>query len=89
MGKKKTLKSLIRFHSANKLDNYNAMGHGEGGREEKEKKDKKRKNSKETAEQVKTVQQKYSRLTQWTEEIKNFIYHLRTKLTKAQIGKQN
>ena len=32
---------------------------------------------------------KYSRLTQWTEEIKNYIYQLRTKLTKAQTVKQN
>ena len=32
---------------------------------------------------------KYSRLTQWTMEIKNYIYQLRTKLTKAQTGKQN
>ena len=40
---------------------------------------------------VKTVQQKkrYSRLTQKTKEIKNYIYQLRTKLTKAQTGKQN
>ena len=32
---------------------------------------------------------KYSRLTQRTKEIKNYIYQLRTKLTKAQTGKQN
>ena len=32
---------------------------------------------------------KYNRLTQWTKEIKNYIYQLRTKLTKAQTGKQN
>ena len=32
---------------------------------------------------------KYSRLTQWTKEIKNYIYQLRIQLTKAQIGKQN
>ena len=32
---------------------------------------------------------KYSRLTQQTKEIKNYIYQLRTKLTKAQTGKQN
>ena len=38
---------------------------------------------------VKTVQQKYSRLTQRTKEIKNYIDQLRTKLTKAQTGKQN
>ena len=38
---------------------------------------------------VKTVQQKeYSRLTQQT-KIKNHIFHLRTKLTKAQTGKQS
>ena len=36
---------------------------------------------------VKTVQQKYSRLTLWTKEIKNYILQLRTKLTKAQTGK--
>ena len=38
---------------------------------------------------VKAVQQKYSRLTQQTKEIKNYIYQLRTKLTEAQTGKQN
>ena len=32
---------------------------------------------------------KYSRLTWQTKEIKNYIYQLRTKLTKAQTGKQN
>ena len=32
---------------------------------------------------------KYSRLTWRTKEIKNYIYQLRTKLTKAQTGKQN
>ena len=32
---------------------------------------------------------KYSRLTQKTKEIKNYIYQLRTKLTKVQTGKQN
>ena len=32
---------------------------------------------------------KYSRLTWWTKEIKNSIYQLRKKLTKAQTGKQN
>ena len=32
---------------------------------------------------------KYNRLTQQTKEIKNYIYQLRTKLTKAQSGKQN
>ena len=40
--KKKKLKSLIRFHSANKIDNYNRW---EGGGE---------KNPKESAEQVET-----------------------------------
>ena len=30
---------------------------------------------------------KYNRLIWWTKEIKNFIYQLRTKLTKAQTGK--
>ena len=38
---------------------------------------------------VKTVQQKYSRLIWQTKEIKNYIYQLRRKLTKAQTGKQN
>ena len=41
---------------------------------------------------VKTVQKKkkkYSRLTQRTKEIKNYIYQLRTKLTKVETGKQN
>ena len=37
---------------------------------------------------VKTVQQKYSRLIRQTKEIKNYIYQLRTKLTKAQTGKK-
>jgi len=32
---------------------------------------------------------KCNRLTWWTKEIKNYIYQLRTKLTKAQTGKQN
>ena len=32
---------------------------------------------------------KYSRLTQQTKEIKNYIYQLRPKPTKAQTGKQN
>ena len=32
---------------------------------------------------------KYSKLTWRTKEIKNYIYQLRTKLTKAQAGKQN
>ena len=31
----------------------------------------------------KTVQQKYSRMTWHTKEIKNYIYQLRTKLTKS------
>ena len=39
---------------------------------------------------LKTVQQiKYNRLSWRTKEIKNYIYQLRTKLTKAQTGKQN
>ena len=38
---------------------------------------------------IKTVQLKQSRLTWQTKEIKNYIYQLRTKLTKAQTGKQN
>ena len=32
---------------------------------------------------------KYNRLTQRTKEIKNYIYQLRIKLTKAQTQKQN
>ena len=32
---------------------------------------------------------KYNRMTQQTKEMKNYIYQLRTKLTKAQSGKQN
>ena len=32
---------------------------------------------------------KYNRLSRQTREIKNYIYQLRTKLTKAQTGKQN
>ena len=42
---KKKLKSLISFHGANKIDNYNSRG---GGRK------KKRKNPKKSTEQVKT-----------------------------------
>ena len=38
---------------------------------------------------MKTVQQKYSRLIQQKKEIKSYIYQLRTKLTKAETGKQN
>ena len=38
------LKSLIRFHSANKIDNYNRVGE----------KRKRKKNLKESTEQVKT-----------------------------------
>ena len=40
---------------------------------------------------VKTVQQKkkYGRLTQQTKKMKDYIYQLRTKLTKAQTGKLN
>jgi len=44
------LKSLIRFHSANKIDNYNGRG---GGREKKRRK-RKEKYSKKSTEQVKT-----------------------------------
>ena len=43
---KKVLKSLVRFHIANKIDNYN--------REVWKEKRKKRKNPKESIEQVKT-----------------------------------
>ena len=32
---------------------------------------------------------KYSRLTQQTKEMKDYIYQLKAKLTKAQTGKQN
>jgi len=46
---KKSLKSLIRFHSANKLDNYNVVG-----RRGKKEKEEKKKKLKETTEQVKT-----------------------------------
>ena len=42
---KKMLKRLIRFHSANKINNYNKVG---------VKGTKKKKNSKESTEQVKT-----------------------------------
>ena len=45
----KKLKSLIRFHSANKINNYNW---GAGARKRKRKK--KKNNPKETTEQVKT-----------------------------------
>ena len=31
---------------------------------------------------------KYRRLTQKTKEVKNYIYHLKTKVTKAQTEKQ-
>ena len=41
--KKKKLKNMIRFHSANKIDNYGARGGGE----------KRKKNAKESKEQVK------------------------------------
>ena len=44
--KKKKLKSLIRFHSARKIDKYN-WGEKEGGKKEK-------KNPEESTEQVKT-----------------------------------
>ena len=46
--RKKKLRSLARFHSANKIDNYNR-----GGKKEEEKK-----YPNESTEQVKTVQQK-------------------------------
>ena len=45
--KEKKLKGLIRFHSANKIGNYNT-GQGEV------KKEKKKRNPKESTEQVKT-----------------------------------
>ena len=35
-----------------------------------------------------TKKKKYNRLTWWTKETKNYIYQLRTKLTKAQTGKK-
>ena len=41
---------------------------------------------------VKTVQKKkkkYGRLPRWTQETKNYIYQLRTKLTKAETVKQH
>jgi len=43
--KKKKLKSLIRFHSANKIDNYNGAGGGKQTNKQK---------AKESTEQVKT-----------------------------------
>jgi len=46
---KKKLKSLIRFHSASKIDNFNRGGGTGEGREKK-----KKKNPKESTEQVKT-----------------------------------
>ena len=46
--KNEKLKSLIRFHSANKINNYNRAG-GKG-----EKKKKVKKNPKEPTQQVKT-----------------------------------
>ena len=49
------LKSLIRFHSANKIDNYNGGRWWEGKKIEKPKSEKrKKKNPKESTEQVKT-----------------------------------
>ena len=42
----KKLKSLIGFHSSNKIDNYNRGGKKKGG--------KKKKNPKESTEQIKT-----------------------------------
>jgi len=45
----KKLKSLIGFHSTNKIDNYNRTGGGGGGAGRK-----KKKTPKESAEQVKT-----------------------------------
>jgi len=45
---KKKLSSLIRFHSASKIYNYNGVGGGGGGRQEKKKRKKK-----ESTEQVK------------------------------------
>ena len=39
--------------------------------------------------QYSPIEIKYSRVTQLTKEIKNYIYQLRTKLTKAQTEKQN
>ena len=45
-GKKRKFKSLIGFHSANKVNNYNRGG--------KKRKKKKKKNPKESTEQIKT-----------------------------------
>ena len=45
-GGKKKLKSLIRFHSANKTDNYNRAGGGGGGG---------KKNPKESTEKLKKI----------------------------------
>ena len=36
-----------------------------------------------------SAKRKYNRLTQRTKETKNYIYQLRTKLTKVQTAKQN
>ena len=44
--RKKKLKNLIRFHSANKINNYNRGEEKRGGEEKK--------NPKESTEQVKT-----------------------------------
>ena len=46
---KKKLKSLIRFHSANKINNYNT-----GGKKRKREKEKRKKNPVESTEQAKT-----------------------------------
>jgi len=51
--KKKTLKTLIRFHSANKIDNYKVRG-GQRRKKTKEKEKKKKKSPKEATEQVNT-----------------------------------
>ena len=47
----KKLKSLIRFHSAKKIDNYNVGGRGKRIRKKRKKL---KKNPKESIEQVKT-----------------------------------
>ena len=48
--KRKKLKSLIRFHNANKIDSYNYRGGKKGQKKNKEIKEK---NHKESTEQVK------------------------------------
>ena len=48
---KEKVQKLIRFHSANKIDNYNRRGYKRGKKKKTEKK-----NPKESTEQVKTYE---------------------------------